>query len=273
MALARLVGLVVVFGSCVCLAAPSAEKARAVERLAAEAAGAYKAGDFIRAAELLEKAVAIQPETPVLYNLAKAYDKLAEDEKAFDFYRRYSVARDADPKLKMRAENRMLALKASIDAVKRGAPKRNEKEAIPSETLAQPTELNPPPPPKPPPPPPDPWAEAKRKRKIYQGVGLGLASLGVAALGVGIGLGVAAMNNQNSFSASLVEADKRRFKANAQSFAAGADAMYVIGVVAVGASGYFLYRGFRPMRESDKGAWLVPAIGPQSVGVAAGGAF
>ena len=77
-----------------------------VERLAAEAVNAYRGADYNRAVELLTRAYEIRQVPALLYNLAKAYDKLGDVEHAYDAYRRYADSADADPKLEGKAEAR-----------------------------------------------------------------------------------------------------------------------------------------------------------------------
>jgi len=229
------------------------DAARTVERLAAEAAGAYKAGDFIRAAELLEEAYKLQPISPIIYNLAKAYDKLTEDDKALDLYKKYIVAPDADPKLKQRAETRIANInnqKANPGAPE-VRPRKAGKEPAMGENLVTPNLTDPV---------EDPKVAAQRRERrdtqMWRGLGFGSLGLGVALLGAGIGLGVAALGQQDSFHASIVEADKRHFRDMAKSYAIGADVLYAVGAAAVGVSAYFLYRGFRPAPSAH--AALVP---------------
>ena len=88
-----------------------AESAEAqVERLAADAVSAYKVADYNRAVELLSRAYEIRQVPALLYNMAKAYDKLGDVEHAYDAYRRYSDSADADPRLKSKADARLVVL-------------------------------------------------------------------------------------------------------------------------------------------------------------------
>ena len=59
-----------------------------------------RGADYNRAVELLTRAYEIRQVPALLYNLAKAYDKLGDVEHAYDTYRRYADSADADPKLK-----------------------------------------------------------------------------------------------------------------------------------------------------------------------------
>src|SRR6476660_2677301 len=88
-----------------------AESAEAqVERLATEAVNAYRGADYNRAVELLNRAYEIRQVPALLYNLAKAYDKLGDVDHAWDAYRRYSDSADADPRMKAKADSRLVVL-------------------------------------------------------------------------------------------------------------------------------------------------------------------
>src|SRR5262245_2799000 len=104
-------------GVVVCMTAPVARAAELpaaqVERLAKEAAIAFKGADYQRAVELLERAYQIRQVANILYNIARSYDKLGEVEKAIEHYRRYADSSDADPKLKAKAEARLQSYEES----------------------------------------------------------------------------------------------------------------------------------------------------------------
>src|SRR5262249_34065618 len=65
-----------------CGAARAQSRGNPVEKLASDAAIAYRGGDYQRAAQLLERAYKMQPVSALLYNLAKAYEKLGDEDKA-----------------------------------------------------------------------------------------------------------------------------------------------------------------------------------------------
>src|SRR4051794_31468707 len=81
-----------------------------VERLANDALLAYKGADYKRAVELLQRAYEIRQVPALLYNLAKAYDKLGALDHAYDAYRQSVASAASAPKLKVRAGARLVAL-------------------------------------------------------------------------------------------------------------------------------------------------------------------
>jgi tetratricopeptide (TPR) repeat protein len=257
-----------------------AESAEAqVERLAAEAVNAYRGAEYNRAVELLTRAYEIRQVPALLYNLAKAYDKLGDVEHAYDSYRRYADSADADPKLKAKADARL----ATLETVRR--------KQAPPHRLAEPT---PPPevehpPPKPavvePPPsqPLPPTAEQikeqlkddrqrDRRRDRYVTLGLGIGA--VAFVATAIGLSVSALELQSRWSSLYGgnEADRRAVKDEALVHAGIADGFYAATAVTVGIGAYFLYRGFRPEPTAPSLA-LLPSVSATGGGLVAAGRF
>ena len=250
-----LIGLVV---SWALTASAIAGKVTPVEKLASDAAAAYRNGDYGKAAELLERAYQAQPVGTILYNLAKAYEKQGDNEKALDRYQRYLAAEDADAKYKARAEARVAALKELL------SPK--------AKSVVEKPEPPPPPPPpvvQPPPPPAvavdENWQRANRARRRDRGVGIALGVTGVVALAAGIGLTVNASSLHDQFDGTLVESDKRGFRDSAQTQLIVAGVLYGVGAAAIAVAGYFLYRGTRalPARRAS----ITPRLGGLGVEV------
>jgi tetratricopeptide (TPR) repeat protein len=250
-----------------------AESAEAqVERLAAEAVNAYKGADYNRAVELLTRAYEIRQVPALLYNLAKAYDKLGDVDHAYDTYRRYADSADADPRLKAKSEARLAVLEEARR--KKAAAQRAVEPAkptpAPQQQVAQPA---PPPaqvaPAKPMPPTPEQIAaklkeerQHARRRDRYAALGLGIGA--VAFAGVAVGFSVNALNLQNQWSQGygmVPEATRREQKDTAITRAAIADGFYGATAVAAGITAYFVYRGFRPEPNAPSLA-LVPVASP-----------
>lgn len=266
---------VVVLGVLLLAGAVHAEKVNPVEKLAADAAAAYRAGDFQRAVTLLERAYKIQPLPALLYNLAKAYEKLGDGETAGELYAKYASSDDADPKLRAKAESKVASLKSEP------RPRPSERPPERTKPPAEPppparVETAPPKPATPAPPPPDPEAarrkEAERGRTRDRGIAIGLGAVGVAALASAIGLSVNALSLQNQFDASTLETQKRDLRDSAKTQALAADVLYAGAAACVGVGAYFLWRGLRPI-PSGKVAYVAPWASPTGGGLTAGGAF
>lgn len=250
-----------------------------VERLAAEAVEAYKGGRYERAVALLGRAYAIRPLAPLLYNLAKAYEKMGEDELALQYYRRYLDAGDAEPKLEVLARERVDALAAQTKAQAQADNADNlqapilmqPKEPTPEEIAAQQrvrlaleraqTQ-----------------AERERqdeltarqrgaRRRALIGSGAALAAVGAVCLATGIGLYAAAAAKHDDFTASRDAARKLELKSDAESLGAGSTAMYVIGGVlaasgvALAVSGALVYAPHARRDVVSLAPWIGPASG------------
>jgi tetratricopeptide (TPR) repeat protein len=250
-----------------------------VERLASDAVNAYKGADYNRAVELLQRAYEIRQVPALLYNMAKAYDKLGDVEHAYETYRRYADSADADPKLKAKAESRLVFLEEARR--KKAATARS----MEPRSEPRPAQVEPPRPaqveaPKEPPPPTADQIRDKlrvermreRKRDRYIALGLGVGA--VAFAGVAIGLSVNALSLQDQWSGQYGgdEAARRTLRNDAQLRAGLADGFYGLTAVAAGVSAYFLYRGFRPEPTAPSLA-LLPVASPQGGALVVAGTF
>ncbi|HEX6837294.1 MAG TPA: hypothetical protein VF334_12010 [Polyangia bacterium] len=258
-----------------------AESAEAqVERLAADAVNAYRGADYNRAVDLLTRAYELRQVPALLYNLAKAYDKLGDVDHAYDAYRRYSDSADAEPRLRAKADARLAVLeeiRRKKKAAERAAePKPQPAPVKPLAPPPQPAQLEPP---KPAPPTPEQIrdrlkAERQHERRRDRYVALGLGVGAVAFAGVAVAFSVLALQAENQWSANYGgnEAIRRDLKDTSITRAAIADGFYAGTAVAAAVGAYFLYRGFRPEPTAPSLA-LVPALSPAGGGLVAVGAF
>jgi tetratricopeptide (TPR) repeat protein len=269
-ACAALVALLVAGSGGRAEAQPEDPAARQVERLAAEAASAYKAADYTRAVELLEKAYQLRQVAALLYNLAKAYDKLGEQEKAIELYRRYSDSSDAEPKLRIKAEARVAAYEE--------LHRQRLRDPDPRPRDPDPRPANPPPQVDMRPPPETPeqrtvrlWKARRARDRI---IGLTLMGIGVGAALAGIGLSVSAYLIHDSYSTTIgLEDDKRASRDEARTQAIVGDVMYVVAAAGVAVGAYFVWRGFHPEKPPKTRAWLAPMASPTGGGLVLGGSF
>ncbi len=251
--------------------------AKQVEKLAADAIAAYKAADYTRTVELLERAYAIRQVAALLYNLAKAYEKLGDQEKAVELYRRYSDSTDADPKLRVKAEARVAAFEEA---------RRTRKDPHGDGELHPRLDATPDPVPDPHPlprasrePPESPDARALRNWKARRArdrvIGLSLGGIGVACAAAGLGLGVHAMGLHGDFAGGVGPEDPRRaLRDDSRNQALAADVLFGVAAVSVGVGSYFIWRGYHP--EKAPGArvsTLAPFGSPQGGGLVVGGSF
>jgi tetratricopeptide (TPR) repeat protein len=230
--------------------------------LAADAAAAYRAADYTRAVELLERAYQVRQVAALLYNLAKAYDKLGEQQKAVDLYRRYSDSSDAEPKLRAKAEARVAAYEESH---RRPEPRPREPEPRPREPDVALKQVDMTPPPE--------TAEQravrewKDRRSRDRAIGISVASIGVAAAIAGMGLSISAYEIHKTYADTLdTEAVKRDQRDHAHTQAIVGDVLYGVAAVGVAVGAYFIWRGFHPEQPPKGQAWLLPTVAPGSQG-------
>ena len=232
-----------------------AESAEAqVERLAADAVNAYRGADYNRAVELLTRAYEIRQVPALLYNLAKAYDKLGDVEHAYDAYRRYADSADADPKLKAKSEARLAVLeearrkKAAAQRAVEPKPQRRRGEHVAAAAGAGRAACS---------------RRHRRRSEIKEHLKRRAAARCASAIatsrsgsasarsrfaGVAVGLSVSALQLQSQWSARVRRrrSGAARAQGHALTRAAIADGFYAGDRAAAAVGAYFLYRGFRP---------------------------
>jgi tetratricopeptide (TPR) repeat protein len=252
-----------------------------VERLAADAIEAYKAARYDKAIALLNRAYAIRPLVPLLYNLAKAYDKINDVEKGYETYQKYVDSGEADPKLEKKARERMAALEAQYKEKKaqattkppepgvtpkpataaltpeeQAAKEREEKERKLAEEQKRRDEEA-----------AREQATRDKKRKAMLGAAIGLTVLGIGSIGGGVGLYAVSSSKYDEFSRSRDEAQKRQLKSDTESLGLGSTVMYAVGGVLVVGSIYFWYAGLKKEKAPAKAqALFVPWVSPTVAG-------
>jgi tetratricopeptide (TPR) repeat protein len=254
-----------------------AESAEAeVERLAAEAVSAYKGADYKRAVELLQQAYDIRQVPALLYNMAKAYDKLGDVEHAYDAYRRYADSAAADPKLKERAEARLKSLAEARRQKAATARAIESPPPPPSPTTVEPQPTPAVAPSTPPPPTPEERARAhddfvyKRHRARLITLGLGAATVAFAI--VAGSLSIDALVVEHQFSSATLPDAQSRLKSDAVVRGGVADGFWGATAVTAAVTAYFVYLSFRHEPSSSSMA-LVPLLSPTGGGLAATGRF
>ncbi len=234
-------------------AAPQDPIAQRVEKLAADAAVAYHGADYAKAVDLLEQAYRLRQMGVILYNTAKAYDKLGDQEKAVELYRRYSASSDADVSLRARADARIAAYEDTHQR-QRIPPTHRPLEVVrppPVETPEQRTLRL--------------WVE---RRRFGRRLGIGFVSTGLVCAFTAVGLSATAYAQHSNFENSTGEADPRRSaRDRARAFAISADVLYGVAAVSAAVGAYFLWRGYHPegapgsARISSVAPWVTPREG------------
>ncbi len=96
---------------------------------------AYREGRFQEAVDLLQRAYAREPEPVLLYNLARAYEGLGDDDKALDAYERYLREEPHAPDA-MAIKKRMETLRARI-AEREALKKQREERRLAESSAAE----------------------------------------------------------------------------------------------------------------------------------------
>ena len=215
-------------------AGPDGARAHALA-LFADSDKAYKAGDFERAAALLEQAYALAPEPVLLFNLGRALEH-TDKQKAIDAYQRYL---DSGPAIDDRAaiEERIASLQMSL------AP--------------------PPPPPEvhdPAPPPAEVPQPALRRWPLIT-LGAGAATIVTAAL-----FGKAARDRHDDAVAAPGQVDAQAFQDSAHTDATMSNVLFVAGTTALAVGATYLVLDLRrPTTHASTN--VVVRVGPGSVAV------
>jgi len=217
-------------------AGPDGARAHALA-LFADSDKAYKAGDFERAAALLEQAYALAPEPVLLFNLGRALEH-TDKQKAIDAYQRYL---DSGPAIDDRAaiEERIAALQMALT----------------------------PPPPQPPPevhaPPPPPADELQPPLRRWPMItlGAGAATIVTAAL-----FGKAARDRHDDAVAAPGQVDAQAFQDSAHTDATMSNVLFVAGTAALAVGATYLVLDLRrPTTHASTN--VVVRVGPGSVAV------
>jgi tetratricopeptide (TPR) repeat protein len=224
--------------SAVAGAATKNEKKAAV--LVKDAGKLYDEGKYREAAEVLKAAHDLDPNTKLLYNIARAYDQAGDLPLSLDYYRQYVAAtEDLDPALVKKANlamDRLRALLAKEDAAKqvadadrkrleedkRRAEEKGKAEAAAAQKQREEYEARQ-------------AAEAKASAEGQGGrriISYAAGGLAVVGLGTGIIFGLGAQGSKAAFTTAPDLAAKRQFEAETKSKALLADVGFGVAIAA-----------------------------------------
>lgn len=189
------------------------DSAQQVEALSKEATKEYRAKNYAKAAELFEKAYAIEAVPNLLFNIAKCYEKLENWPSAIEYYEKFVVQPDIDTNARQSALDRTKALReviAAEEATKQqaedakqadGGQRPRDDKSVPPQT--QPADDNT-------------WA--------FVTLGLGLA-----LVGGGAAFGVMASSEQDRFEQGTTYEERREAKDSGETYALAADGFFITG--------------------------------------------
>jgi tetratricopeptide (TPR) repeat protein len=226
------------------------------DKLSDQAFEAYKRGAYAEAIALYTKAYQASPDGAIIFNIARIYEtKLNDQMLAMEYYRRYLYAPDADAELVKRANERLTALKAQVDAQ---SVMKNQK---PAPQTAQPATGAPPP-----------GADTAEPQKstAVRTIGLVTGAIGIVGLGVGTVAGIMAVNKNND-AGSLCNGNACRSQ-DALTLTSDARSAASVSTVSFIAGGALLAAGaalflFAPTVGPAKTGTVAPLVDRQTAGL------
>jgi tetratricopeptide (TPR) repeat protein len=189
------------------IAAPALAQESA-EDLYRRGSTAYREGRFNEAADLLERAYALQPEPILLYNLARARESAGDVQGAYDAYTRFLAEAPADAEQRPRVTGRVEVLRAEIESRRARA---TPEPAVPSDPVAPPIPIA-----------PMAHAEPSPVPWIVGGVGVG-------AVVAGLIVGILAQDRANQAMTAPSHREGTAIASDANTLAITADILFAAG--------------------------------------------
>lgn len=225
--------------------------------LVKEANRRYLEGDYRKAAALLLRAEALEPNPKLLYNIARAFDQAGESARALDYYQRYlATPEGADPVLLKRSElaqdrlQSVLAQEARLKAEEQHRARLLKTEESPEVTRLRELQAA--------------RERAARESAERSGQNGRLVSYTLAA-GAGVGLisgvafGISAARAKGQFTQASNAQSKRTWQAAASLRAGIADASFAVALAA-GVTAFIFYPDKRHLPFFSVGPLLAPDV-------------
>lgn len=214
------------------------------QQLVDQADAAYRQGLYAQAVRLFKDAHALRAEPTILYNIARAYEKMDRKEQALEYYRRYLVAEGLDAKLRARAEEKVRLLGSAAPAPAAAVAVRH----------------------------PGPPPFYRRPGGALIIAGAVVAGLGLAGLAAGAGLFTVSDQRFGDFKGTQDEFAKRDARNTAQAYSTGSVVGYAVGGALLCGGAALLGVGLKRARDAGSlRAALAPV--PQGAALTIRGAF
>ncbi len=189
----------------------AAAHARAAE-LFKKSVDTYRSGDFKQTVELLNEAYALEPQSVLLYNLARAHEGIGNNDAAIETYEKF-LAQEPNAKDRGAIEQRLTTLRRQ----------RDERLALEKKSASQPVQPTEPAPQEKPPP---------YKRSVLPYVVGGVGVVGIVA---GTVFGVMASSKRDDAVAAPAQRDALGLEDDAKSRATLSNVSFVVGGVLLAA--------------------------------------
>jgi tetratricopeptide (TPR) repeat protein len=230
-------------------AASPPKPAAAAAALIDKGAALYESGDYAKAAASLRAAYELVPEARLLFNIARAYERVGDGEQAFEFYERYLDATGTEAELRHRARDALKRMRTATEDPAAGASPANPPPAVaaPPPAPAPPIPSAAPPSVAPPVLAPAPVAPAAAveenvPRTPTRVPGIILVSVGAASVATGAGFGIWALNTAQQTRASLDPVQKPTLRSRAYTEANVADVTLAVGAAAAAVGTWLWWR-------------------------------
>lgn len=230
-------------------AAGDAQTDARYEELTAQAAAAYREGNYADAVALFEQAYAINRVANLLYNMGRAEEKAGDFEAAIAYYERFVN----EPGVRLEARQDALArLKTLREVVELRAQeaRAQQEDAQASSAQPAPVETTPAPPP------------AARTQPNYTPAWITLGVAGAAYITSGV-FAWQARDAHSDFEAATSRSALRDAASRGEVASIVADSSLALGLILTGVGAYFLISPVQQEVRSQPGAMqLTPQIGP-----------
>lgn len=234
------------------------EQADVFKELTTEAAEAYSAGDYARAASLFQQAYELRPVSNILYNIARIHEEAGNLDEAISYYDQFIVAPNVEQEARRDAVDRLKTLREVKEV-----QEREEREAAepPSEVVVreEPTQ--------PVQPTPQPRDESNAGRTLgWVFVGAGAASLATSGV-----FALLAQGSHSDFESATTLEERRSAASAGRTQSVVADSLLITGLVTATIGGVVLLVS---SGDSDRDAtvdssWSInPLLGPGGAGAA-----
>ncbi len=234
-------------------------EAQEVERLSAEGVTAYKAKNYTQAVSLFKQALAIQPVSNLLYNIARACELMGDDRKAAHYYTKFIRSPDVAETAREKARTRIRDVEVRLAALGPASSPDTNSGRNPGGSRS--VVLG--------------GAEQGGDNGLSSVVGWVSLSGGLVALVTSSVLAARVGEEMDSFSSAVDLEQKRGYQSNAEAFTLAADIGFGVGTMLLGTGITLVVLDWMDSRKSEAStqSHFHPVVGPGELGVVGAWSF